>query len=155
MILLESDNESDCVSGTGTRKQNTKPLANTEVETFSEFSSRSTESTFSLGKLVLYFDFFVQFRDLFLSLTFKSSREKISCYLEFSFLCCVGSYKIIFNQGMLTWHKCVGTVLWIQFFQNMISFRYLCILILAFHFDFLLERWFWLWSVELLYIHYI
>lgn len=83
MILLESDNESDYVSGTGTRKQNTKPLANTEVETFSEFSSRSTESTFSLGKLVLYFDFFVQFRDLFLSLTFKSSREKIPVIWNF------------------------------------------------------------------------
>lgn len=53
LICLESENESDNDSGTGTRKQNAMPLATSEVEIISEFSSRSTECTFSLGNLAL------------------------------------------------------------------------------------------------------
>lgn len=49
LILLESDNEYDSFCGPGTTKQNAMPHATSEVNFFSEFGSRCTESQFSIG----------------------------------------------------------------------------------------------------------
>ncbi|XP_074378876.1 crossover junction endonuclease EME1-like isoform X2 [Apium graveolens] len=49
LIHLESDNESDSYGGAGNRKQDAVPCATSEVESYSKFDSRCSESQFSLG----------------------------------------------------------------------------------------------------------
>lgn len=85
LIHLESDNESDSYGGAGNRKQDAVPCATSEVESYSKFDSRCSESQFSLGNKGLWsvcsvkqtdyifwtsyighiFDLFVQWRHLF------------------------------------------------------------------------------------------
>lgn len=56
LIFLESDNESDSFGGAGNRKKDAVPRATSEVEIFSEFDSRCSESQFSPGNkgLLIY-----------------------------------------------------------------------------------------------------